>query len=346
MLVFIDLDEAYLTALERKFVEELGKFANISIITDMCYFSEYFSIPREIDILVVNEQLYDAQLSNHSIGITYILTENPVDNAKNNNYNYIYKYTSVQEIFTQISNNEIIRGVSGGALGKNNKLILMHSPIGGVGTTTLGLGIANVLKHMGYKVLFVSMENLQSFGNYFGESKFLPDDFDKKFNTGAVTFDVIKSEIVEDEIDYIPPVKTTLEAMGISENKYIEMIRNIKSLGEYDYIFVDTDSVFNKNIISFMNEVDQVIILVEQYKRACQKLSKFVYNISGVSSEKLLFICNKYNDQKENELINYNGMIYVSDYVYYDENIFDADLKELLNSGDILRISQYVYNLT
>ena len=91
MLVFIDLDEAYLTALERKFVEELGKFANISIITDMCYFSEYFSIPREIDILVVNEQLYDAQLSNHSIGITYILTENPVDNAKNNNYR-IHKY--------------------------------------------------------------------------------------------------------------------------------------------------------------------------------------------------------------------------------------------------------------
>ena len=75
-------------------------------------------------------------------------------------------------------------------------------------------------------------------------------------------------------------------------------------------------------------------------------MSKFVYNISGVSSEKLLFICNKYNDQIENELINYNGMIYVSDYVYYDENIFDADLKELLNSGDILRISQYVYNLT
>ena len=96
MLVFFDLDEAYLTALERIFVEELGKFANISIITDMCYFSEYFSIPREIDILVVNEQLYDAQLSNHSIGITYILTENPVDNAKNNKYNYIYKNTSVQ----------------------------------------------------------------------------------------------------------------------------------------------------------------------------------------------------------------------------------------------------------
>ena len=92
MLVFIDLDEAYLTALERKFVEELGEFANISIITDMCYFSEYFSIPREIDILVVNEQLYDAQLSNHSIGITYILTENPVDNAKNNNYRQIYNH--------------------------------------------------------------------------------------------------------------------------------------------------------------------------------------------------------------------------------------------------------------
>lgn len=345
MLVFIDLDEAYLTALERKFVEELGEFANISIITDMCYFSEYFSIPREIDILVVNEQLYDAQLSNHSIGITYILTENPVDNTQNNNFHYIYKYTSVQEIFMQISSNKIIRNVSGGALGKNNKLILMNSPIGGVGTTTLSLGIANVLKHMGYKVLFISMENLQSYESYFGKKRYLSDGFEKNFINGIVNFDTIKNEIVQDEIDYIPPFKLPLSSLDISENKYIEMIRNIKSSGEYDYILVDTDSGFSKNIINFMNEADRAVILVEQNKKACQKLSKYIYNLSGVNSDKLLFICNKYDDQKDNELINYNGIIYISDYIYYDENILDAGLKELLNSGDILKISQYIYNL-
>ena len=76
-----------------------------------------------------------------------------------------------------------------------------------------------------------------------------------------------------------------------------------------------------------------------------RKLRKYIYNLSGVSSDKLLFICNKYDDQKENELINLNGMIYISDYIYYDENILDAGLKELLNLGDILKITQYIYNL-
>ena len=345
LLVFIDLDEAYLTALERKFALELGEFTDISIITDMCYFNEYFSIPREIDILVVNEQLYDAQLNNHNIGMTYILTENPVENSyenTQNKINYIYKYTSVQEIYTQISNNDIIRNIIGNTLGKNNKLILLHSPIGNIGTTSIGLAMATIIHNIGYRVLYVSTENLQSFGYLMEDRKYLPENFEKNFEKKNITYDCIKNEIVQGVVDYIPPFSVALSSLKIKQEQYFDMIKNIKLSGEYDFIFVDTDSCFSNELGKFINEVDKVVIMTNQYKSSCYKLSKFLSNIVGIGMDKLIFICNKYNEQKENSLVNYNGIFYVSDYIYYDENILDATLLEIIKSGDIMRISQYL----
>ena len=85
--------------------------------------------------------------------------------------------------------------------------------------------------------------------------------------------------------------------------------------------------------------------MTNQYKSSCYKLSKFLSNIVGISMDKFMFICNKYNEQKENSLVNYNGIFYVSDYIYYDENILDATLQEIINSSDVMRISQYLLNI-
>ena len=68
-------------------------------------------------------------------------------------------------------------------------------------------------------------------------------------------------------------------------------------------------------------------------------------SINNVGMDKLLLICNKYNENKDNSLINYNGMFYISDYIYYDENILDATLQEIINSSDVMRISQYLLNI-
>ena len=348
LLVFIDLDEVYLTALERKFAIELGEFTDISIITDMCYFSEYFSIPREIDILAINEQLYDPQLCNHNIGMTNILTEIPVENNQENiqkNINYIYKYTSVQEIFTQISSNEIIRNMKVNALANNSKIILLNSPIGDIGTTSIGLAMATIIKNMGYKVLFVSAENLQSFAYLLGNNIYLSNEVLEKFEKQELTYDDIKQDIIQDIVDYLPPFSSSLCSLNIKEEKYFDLIKNIKLSGEYNYIFIDTSSNFSKDIDKFINEVDKVIVMTNQYRSSCYKLGVFMSSINNVGMDKLLLICNKYNENKDNSLINYNGMFYISDYIYYDENILDATLQEIINSSDVMRISQYLLNI-
>lgn len=347
LLVFIDLDEAYVTALERKFVEVLGEYADISIITDMCYFSEYFSIPRDIDILVVNEQLYDASLVNHNISLTYVLTENQTENQTENkpenNHNFIYKYTSVQEIFNQISSNEIIRDIIGIVNQNRGGLLLMYSPIGGVGTTTLSLGAAALLKKMGYRVLYISMENMQSFAEYINNKGTLPDKFEENIiKSNSNTYESIKSSIVSEEFAYIPPFTKPLSILGIKEDNYIELFKSIKASGDYDYIVVDTDSYFSKEMLYVMNEVDRIFIITDQYKSSCLKLEKLSKSISTISQDKFLIICNKYNEEINNSLINNGNQFYISDYICLDSNLIEGNMTNIINSEEVMRMSNYL----
>lgn len=342
LLVFIDLDEAYVTALERKFVEVLGEYVDISIITDMCYFSEYFSIPRDIDILVVNEQLYDNSLTNHNISLTYILTENQTQDNPDNK-NYIYKYTSVQEIFNQISSNPIMKDVVSMAMENQGGLFLMHSPMGGVGTTTISLAATALLKKMGYRALYISMENMQSFITYVDIKETLPDKFEEniiKANSG--TYECIKSNIVKGEIDYLQPFAKPLSILGIKEDNYIDFFKGIRASGDYDYIIVDTGSYFSKEMLYVMNEADKIFVITNQNKKACSLLDKFSKAVSTVAGEKFLIICNKYCEDSTNELINNDNKFYIADYICFDEVLLGNSIASIMNSHEMMRLSNYL----
>ena len=57
-IVVADTDEEYLAPLEYKLAEEWKDKGDIEVITSLKYFNEYFSQPRDIFILIINEYLY------------------------------------------------------------------------------------------------------------------------------------------------------------------------------------------------------------------------------------------------------------------------------------------------
>lgn len=54
LIVVVDTDEEYLSALEYKLLEEWEEKADIEIITQLKYFQEFFGKPRNIFLLVIN----------------------------------------------------------------------------------------------------------------------------------------------------------------------------------------------------------------------------------------------------------------------------------------------------
>ena len=78
-IVLCDEDERYLVPLELKFTEEFGEKAEIIVITDKEYLKSFFSTPQNIDVLIINEDLYDEEYEKQDISNVFLLSE--VDNS-------------------------------------------------------------------------------------------------------------------------------------------------------------------------------------------------------------------------------------------------------------------------
>ena len=79
MIVVVDTDEEYLAPLEYKRLEEWEEKADIEIITQLKYFNEFFSQPRSIFMLIINEFLYNEKIQKQNCSHVFVLRENESD---------------------------------------------------------------------------------------------------------------------------------------------------------------------------------------------------------------------------------------------------------------------------
>lgn len=299
-VVMVDQDENYLAPLELKFLDEYPDTVDIRMISDIQYLHEYFSSPHEIDILIIQEELYTAEIEKHNIKNVFLLCEELVcESTSNFNVNIIYKYTSVREIFTIIKNNlqELGDKTSEGC-----KLITIYSPVGGSGKTTIALGITAALAQMNKKVLYIDTSTIQSFDIFFENSQWMPKDFSR--------FIMARDESVLTKLnmfcgnngfDYFLPMQQSISSQRITVKDYIGLIDVLKRESDYNYIIVDTSSDFTVDKSQLMGISNFVLTVLEQDKVSSIKLERLLNNIDASDRNKFLFVCNRY----EKEIANY-----------------------------------------
>lgn len=248
-VIIADEDANYIVPLQFKFVTDFFNKIDLEIITDRAYFDDYFSKPQNAEILIVSEELYDSFLQRHNIQNIFVMMEQYDEGGTGElNVNQIFKYTSIKEIF-----NEII-GKSAGALNvaavekKETQIILVTSAAGGVGKTTVAMGVAACLVQNYKRVLYIEAASLQS-AQYMLENDTpisSPDIYTKLLNPSDSIYADIKHVIRKEVFSYIPPFKAAIMSVGLSKNIYMDIAVSAKKSGEYDYIVVDTDSVFDE----------------------------------------------------------------------------------------------------
>ena len=263
-VIIADEDANYIVPLQFKFVTDFFNKIDLEIITDRAYFDDYFSKPQNAEILIVSEELYDSFLQRHNIQNIFVMMEQYDEGGTGElNVNQIFKYTSIKEIF-----NEII-GKSAGALNvaavekKETQIILVTSAAGGVGKTTVAMGVAACLVQNYKRVLYIEAASLQS-AQYMLENDTpisSPDIYTKLLNPSDSIYADIKHVIRKEVFSYIPPFKAAIMSVGLSKNIYMDIAVSAKKSGEYDYIVVDTDSVFDEFKADLLNVADKVIFV-------------------------------------------------------------------------------------
>lgn len=294
-VIIADEDANYIVPLQFKFVTDFFNKIDLEIITDRAYFDDYFSKPQNAEILIVSEELYDSFLQRHNIQNIFVMMEQYDEGGTGElNVNQIFKYTSIKEIF-----NEII-GKSAGALNvaavekKETQIILVTSAAGGVGKTTVAMGVAACLVQNYKRVLYIEAASLQS-AQYMLENDTpisSPDIYTKLLNPSDSIYADIKHVIRKEVFSYIPPFKAAIMSVGLSKNIYMDIAVSAKKSGEYDYIVVDTDSVFDEFKADLLNVADKVIFVTKQNRMSVMAVNTLMSNINGVNNEKYLCIQN------------------------------------------------------
>lgn len=332
-ILLVDLDEMYLMPLERKFIDEFENKAELYVITDINYLNEFFSVPQKFDIMIMNETLYDERFDRHNISNVFLLTEqvpNYLETGRLDN-NRIYKYTSVKEIFNEVINRSSTRMAEALEQTHETKVIMIYSPIGGIGKTTIATGLCAALKKSHKDVLYMNTDSLQDFGYIMKKPYVLTGGTDKPVSMNRDhIYEMVKPQISKELFDILPPFERALSSLNIKENNYQHLIQCIKQSNDYDFIVVDSTSNFTEETARLMGSSNYIVIIVGQDKNSAFKINCLLKNIDCSDQKKFIFVCNKYRSDMENSIMTetFETSFHISEYVnemkYDDANEIES----------------------
>lgn len=343
-IVMADLDASYVEPLELKFLDELKEDVDVMTITDPDYFKTFFSVPQTMDVLVINEELYSHQLDKQNIKNLFILQEqegNP--HTSNLNVTYLYKYTSVQDIFNEIINRMSEQGQNPLLMKKDTRIIMVYSPSGGSGTTTIAMGISQALANMHRQVLFMGLDNLQTFAWNLGRDEVLPFEFEKQMSSDSeYIYHALRPLIKKDVFSYMPQFARSLSSLSITIREFIHLSKSVQEAAEFDYIVCDTPSDFSVDVSALMGHSDYVVTVTNQDEQAVWKLQALLQNIDCSDSNKYSFVCNRYKPDQPNYLVHdrYIANCRVNEYV---EELPPERLQTVSDMRDIRSFQKLTY---
>lgn len=349
-ILIADTNEKYLRTLELKFLEELGGKINLHIVSEPEYLKSFFSEPRTIDVLIIDEGLYEGNLcsfSLHNITRIFVLTEAGEKSSYTGDYvKYLHKFSSTKGIFREVSISLGREAADFQEEESRTKVVLITSASGGTGKTVLALGLAGCLARREIKALYVDAEQTHCFGRWLADDRPLADEayacFQRETADGAGR---LKEFLRKEGFDYLPPFKAAVSTLNIPDTAYSNIIQGLAEQGSYEVIIVDTDSVLNEEKIGLISIADFIIISLKQDRSSVYAVNKMLKNIRVQAGNKFLFVCSDYRSQEGNALIasDLKPQFTVSEYIRHMENFDGISLKDMENSQDIRKISYLIY---
>lgn len=342
-IIIADRDLSYIIPLQQKLIEEYCEKIELDIITSIEYFEHLFSLPQKADALIVSEELYSPSLQRHEIGQVFVMTENKTSFPLESSVSAIYKYTSIKEIFNAIFGSVIVSADVSKPEEKKTQIILVYSASGGVGKTTIALGVCACLNKSFKRVLYINAERLQSFQSMLVNMSPITDSgvYGKLISPAADIYLSIKHTIRNEGFNYLPPFRASLLSLGLKYSVFEKIAVSAKRANDFDYIVIDADSTFDEDKTHLFDIADKVITVTKQNRMAVMATNVLVSNISRTESSKYIYICNDFNDENANATIS-SGLpqkFTIDEYVFHIPHYEQLKANEFADNNDIQRVA-------
>lgn len=180
----------------------------------------------------------------------------------------------------------------------NGKIIVLYSPKGGSGTTTIATNLAVSLKDSTHKVALVDSNlmfgDVAVFFNEHGKNSAL-DLIDRinDLDPDIITDVMIKNKITGIDILGAPNSSQFVDA-GIGESfaKILQYLQNL-----YDYVIVDTSAYLTEVAQNCLDIADFIVLITIQDIPAIKNTNQFLSlaDASGIGRDRIIFIMNRYD---------------------------------------------------
>lgn len=300
VLAVVVSDEDYLIPLEMKLAFMIGERINLVFISDSESYDAFFSVSRSVDILLIDEQLYSADLKKHNIKKTWILTE---DDPEQQNMDLefgelrIFKYLRLNVLVGIILPDEWKYGDDDDV---KSRMIAVMSPAGGSGCTTVSMALARFLAEKKQKVLYLSSRPFQDFQFYCEDKRTLTSNEISKLKTGKMLYEEAKKILVEEAFDFLPEISLAYMNTEMSNNMVLRLADEAAAQKDYNDIIVDIGTDLSPCAIEFLDRVEKVIILVTQDFYSEYKIHMLNRFLNYKDSEKFVVVCNRFDPDEPN----------------------------------------------
>lgn len=343
-MIIADTDESYIVPLQLKFAKDYSDVIDIEIITDKEYYEELFEKPQKADILIVSDELYDVSIQRHNIINIFVMMEQYEEEETGDlNVIKLFKYTSIKEIFNEVIGRSVNILNIENKQKQETKIVVVTSAAGGVGKTTVAMGISACLTKNYKKVLYINASRLQAFqymlDNQAGITS--PDIYTNLNNVSDNIYERIKYIIRKEIFSYVPAFKASLISIGLDFSVYEKIAVSAKNSGDFDFIIVDLENSFDSNMTGMLDIADKVIVVVDQTLKVVYCTNQWVSNISGINSDKYTFVCNDFDREMQNALIrpdivlNFN----VEDYIEHIKDYETKKINDYISESGIQKIA-------
>ncbi len=338
VIVVVEPDKDYLSRLEMGLVKMFRKTADLELISEPEFFDEYFALPKRIDLLIIDENMYTDRLRMHDIEKTFILTEAPEpEDSLEQGAVRLYKFCNLRALLGRIASVERTNSVTEE---RRTRVVTVISPSGGAGSTTVAMGICASMRENLKSAFYINPQMYQDFHYYLQSRDTLPTDVCMKMQEAGMELDQkIKASFLKEGFTYFPPLGSSRGSLGITEGAYLRLIENIVKSKEYDFVVIDLGNELSGDSVKFLDMANRVLTVTRQDAYAAFKLRILKKSMNFSDADKYIFICNHFDRQKENVLADpgseYSAVIH--EYIEADENAVAGGLEGLKNLDGMQR---------
>lgn len=270
VLLIVEGEQSYVECLVNYLLTEEADTFMVNSLTHWAAIEEFLEGEPQVDLVLTSSEFYP--FLKERLKATYVLWGESLS-----------KYQTGEEIVRELL--KIYASQKGDTRvfsekRSKTKTIGIYSPLGGVGKTTLAVGLSRQLALGGYDVFYLNLEDVPVTEFYFmgsGDYNLSHVLYFLKEKGERLIWQIESAKCIDTryQIQYFLPPDSIEDWQNDVSEELALLLQLLKTQGKHDFLVVDFSTMINKNNLIGWQACDILILVLEPLVTSLKKMERF-----------------------------------------------------------------------